>query len=487
MARTTCSLVVLIALVCFADSGLVFAQNGSPANSAKPNIVVILIDDQGWADVGYNNDKVHTPNIDQLAKGGIVFKQHYVMPQCTPTRVALITGRYPSRFGGAAMAASNAPAFPMGTPTIASMLKQNGYDTCLSGKWHLGSDFKHGPNHFGFDHSYGSMTGAVGMYDHRYRQGKFNETWHRNLELIEGFENGTHATDLVANEAIQFIKNKRDNPFFLYVPFQSVHTPLDERGKFVDRPTQLDPENKDRWLDEDKIEWFNDPAGKIQSEPDPEKRLFLAATYHLDSAIGKIVKALDESGQRDNTLILYSSDNGPQVNWGGNAYPDDLKLTKFNQPLPMRGKKVDVWEGGIHVPGFANWPSRLKPGHANAPMHIVDWFPTLAKLVGDQEYQTNELDGVDIWPVVSGTGNLDTRPLYWTWSTRTNRWALRYGDWKIVKYGVGAPGAVSEWQLFNLKSDPKESLNVASDHPEIASELHGHYLEHRKKDSPKVK
>ena len=121
------------------------------------------------------------------------------------------------------------------------------------------------------------------------------------------------------------------SPFFLYLAYHAPHTPLDERGEFVDTPTQLDPDNPKRWLNEDKIKWFNDPEGIIQSEPDPEKRLFLAVLYHLDHGIGQVIKALDASGQRDNTLILFTSDNGPQVNWPGNAYPDDLKLTDFNQ------------------------------------------------------------------------------------------------------------------------------------------------------------
>jgi arylsulfatase A-like enzyme len=448
----------------------------------KPNIVVILTDDQGWADIGYNNPKVYTPNMDKLAKSGATLVNHYVMPQCTPTRVALMTGRYPSRFGGAALAASNAPAFPLGTPTVASMLKRNGYNTCLTGKWHLGSNPDHGPNHFGFDHSYGSFAGAVGMYDHRYRKGKFNETWHRNHEIIEGYENGTHATDLVANEAINFINTKRDAPFFLYVPFQSIHTPLDERGQFVDRPTQLDPANPNRWLNEDEIKWFNDPKGIIQRETDPEKRLLLAAAYHMDDAIGKIVAALEKSGQRENTLLLFSSDNGPQVNWGGNAYPDDLKLTDFNQPLPMRGKKVDVWEGGIHVPGFANWPGHIKPTEINDATHIVDWYPTLAAMVDDNAEQHIAFDGVDLSSLLFENKSLVKRDLYWNWNTQTNRWALRYGDWKIVKYGVGAPDRAEQWQLFNLQSDPKEKNNVASQNREVLQQLHSRFLQHRAKD-----
>ena len=143
----------------------------------QPNVIIILTDDQGWGDIGYNNPKVYTPNMDNLAQNGALFTNHYVMAQCTPTRVALMTGRYPSRFGPHATAASTNPAFPKGTPTIASMLKSQGYDTCLSGKWHLGSSPDHGPNYFGFDQSYGCLSGAVGNYNHGYRKGPLFHTW----------------------------------------------------------------------------------------------------------------------------------------------------------------------------------------------------------------------------------------------------------------------------------------------------------------------
>ena len=199
----------------------------------QPNVIIILTDDQGWGDVGYNNPKVYTPNIDKLANSGALFTNHYVMAQCTPTRAALMTGRYPSRFGPHATAASTKPAFPKGTPTIASMLKSQGYDTCLSGKWHLGSSPDHGPNYFGFDQSYGCLSGAVGNYNHGYRKGPLFHTWHRNHELIEGSENGVHTTQLITDDAIRFIREKRDNPFFLYLPYTAVHTPLDERGKVL--------------------------------------------------------------------------------------------------------------------------------------------------------------------------------------------------------------------------------------------------------------
>lgn len=468
---------VLFTLLCLSVS--VFAAT----SEGKPNVIVIITDDQGWADIGYNNDKVYTPHMDKLAATGVTFVNHYVMPQCTPTRVAAMTGRYPGRFGGHALQASNEPAFPLGTPTMASMFKDSGYATHQMGKWHLGSYPKHGPNHFGFDGSYGSLAGAVGMYNHQYRlKGKFGVTWHRDHEIIDGYENGTHATDLIAAEAVRLIEKKRDKPLFMFVTFHAVHTPLDERGKFTDRPTQRDPKNPKRWLNEDEIEWFNDPAGKIQAEPDPEKRLLLAAAYHLDHAVGQIVEALDRTGQRENTLILFSSDNGPQGSWGGNAYPDDLKLTDFNQPLPFKGKKLDVWEGGIHVPGFANWPGKLKPRQMTQTVHIVDWLPTLAGLVGHEADEPIAFDGIDIWPAMSQGKALPDRDLYWTWSSRTNRWAVRHGDWKIVKYATGAPKAASEWKLFNLADDVKESKDLAADEPEMLAKMHARFLAHRAKD-----
>lgn len=339
-----------------------------------------------------------------------------------------------------------------------------------------------GPNRHGFDHSYGSIAGAVGMYDHRYRPGPESESCHRDQKIIPGYENGRHATDLVAEEAIRVIREKREKPFFMDLAFHAPHNPLDERGRFVDRPTQLDPKNPKRWLDEDDIEWFNDSEGIIQREPDPEKRLLLAVVYHLDHAISEVVRALDESGQRDNTLILFSSDNGPQGSWAGNAYPDDLKLTDFNQPVPMHGKKTDVWEGGIHVPGFANWPGRIVPKNVSDPVHVIDWLPTLAGLLGYHPEKPHELDGVDLAPVVFKNEALPKRDLYWIWYPKPSRWALRYGDWKIVRYSTKELKRATDWQLYNLKDDPREKKIVSNEHPEILDQLHGLFLKQRAKD-----
>ena len=454
----------------------------------RPNVLVIVTDDQGWGDIGYHNPAVYSPNFDALARSGARFTQHYVMPQCTPTRVAVMTGRYPSRFGPQAQQANNAPAFPLGTPTLGTVMKSVGYETHLVGKWHLGTSTEHGPTKFGFDHSYGSLAGAVGMYDHRYRQGQFAENWHRDDEIIPGWENGTHATDLTAREAVRVIEQEREAPFFLYLAFHAVHTPLDERGRFVDRPTQLDPARPGRWLDEDEIPWFHDPEGLIQREQDPEKRLLLAAVHHMDHAIGEVVQALDRSGQRDDTLILFTSDNGPQGSWPGNAYPDDLKLTDFNQPIPMRGKKTDTYEGGVHVPGFAVWPGRIAAKEVDEPVHVVDWVPTLAQLVGAAT--PADIDGLDLAAVLFDQ-HLRERPavmrpreLYWVWSSGSNRRALRYGDWKIVRYGKKEPQEPRDWQLYDLAADPREQRDLAADRPVVLADMHRRYLAQRAADAP---
>ena len=200
---------------------------GAPA---KPNIVIIVDDDLGWADVGYHGSAFRTPNIDRLAETGIELDQHYVAPMCTPTRAALLTGRYWSRFGNTSP--SNTQVLPFDTVTLATALRSSGYETAIAGKWHLGSKPEWGPRKFGFDRSYGSLAGGVGPWDHRYKKGDYSSTWHRNDKLIE--EEG-HVTDLLAAEAVQFIHAEHRGPFLLYVPFTAVHTPLDEPETFLDR------------------------------------------------------------------------------------------------------------------------------------------------------------------------------------------------------------------------------------------------------------
>lgn len=409
-------------------------------------------------------------------------------PQCTPTRIAAFTGRYPGRFGNAGLTATTAPVFPHGTLTLATFLKAQGYRTYLAGKWHMGVAEAHGPHHHGFDSSYGSFAGAVGAYDHRYRPHPPEQeiTWHRDGKIIEGYENGTHVTDLVSDEAIRIIEENKgsDQPFFLYLAYHAPHTPLDERGEFVDTTTQLDPDNPKRWLNEDKIRWFNDPKGIIQSEPDPEKRLYLAVLHHLDNSIGRVLRALDESGQRDNTLILFTSDNGPQINWPGNAYPDDLKLTDFNPPHPFRGSKYDAYEGGVHVPGFIHWRGKIPAHKVDTPVHVVDWMKTIGGFIGTEPEAPKgqpKLDGQDNSALLLAKANPTERPIYQLWGRPGNRWALSLGEWKVVHYGNKEP-LQSDWQLYDLSADPRESTDLAQTHPEKVKELYQHFLRERAMD-----
>jgi len=422
-------------------AGAVLCGSAVQAEGTKlPNIVVLLADDVGWADVGFHNPEIRTPNLDRLCEAGVRLDQFYVQPQCTPTRVALLTGRYPSRFGPHCTQASNEQACPLGTLTLASMLKTRGYDTALIGKWHLGSRLEWGPNHYGFDYSYGSLAGAVGMYDHRYRLNTpFAQTWHRDLEFVE--EEG-HATDLVTREATAWLKAGRTRPFFLYVPFHAAHTPLVEEAK---------------WLE------IN---GHIE---DPDRRLMAAAVTHMDWAAGRIVETLEEIGARENTLVVFISDNGGIAGaYSGHNYPEpDPPLKKgFSKNTPLRGGKTDVYEGGIRVPAFANWPGVLEPGVVEAPVHAVDWMPTLAAMTGYEPKSGTKWDGRDIGPLLRGESAPGERVLYWVWNRQRAAEALRKGDWKLLRNRAGEP-----WELFDLAKDPYEKEDLISRMPEKAGEL----------------
>ena len=438
-------------------------------NPPAPNVLLIVSDDQGWNDIGYHNPKIRTPHLDALARTGVELDCHYVQPQCTPTRVALMTGRYPSRFSLRCTQASNDRAFPIGTPTLATVLKSAGYATGMSGKWHLGSRAKWGPNHHGFDYSHGSFAGAVGMYDHRYRlKSPFAECWHRNHELVE--EEG-HVTDLTAAEAVRWIEQHKDpkKRWFFYVPFHAVHTPLVERDG--------------KWLKSN--EHFKRA----------DRRLYAAAVTHMDWAVGRMVDALRRTGQRERTLIVFTSDNGAQVNHGGNAYPPpDRKLTRFSSNKPLRGKKCDVYEGGYRVPALANWPGVLQPRKVTQPMHAVDWLPTLARLAGaempalarraaegrpvGEDSPAPAYDGANVWEHLTGAVADRPRTFYIVWGGGRRREALRHGDWKILRNRRRA-----EWELYNLADDPFEKTDLARDHAEQRAKLLEVYRRQRRLDA----
>ena len=405
----------------------------------RPNIVFIMADDLGWADVAFHGGNAPTPHLDRLAKDGLELTQHYVAPVCSPTRCGLLTGRCWSRFG--VTTPTNELALPTDTVALPQALQKRGYDTCLVGKWHLGSLPKWGPNHFGFDHSYGSLAGGISPWNHRYKKGEYSVTWHRNEELIE--EPG-HVTDLLTDEAVQWIETRGSAPFFLYVPYTAVHLPIKE---------------PDEWLQRAPASITGDVA-----------RQYAACIMHLDDSVGRIIGALDKAGVRDNTLLVFTSDNG-----GSTAENNDLKYPDDNCPngrltgnnLPLRGKKGDVYEGGTRVPTILSWPEHVKPGTADSPTQITDWMPTFCALAGFESDRNLKWDGTDLTQLLISQTPLPTRSIY----TAGPRWrasSLRYGNWKLVVSGEGQNRKV---ELFNIAADISESKNLADAEPERTTQM----------------
>ncbi len=428
------ALLAAVLLAWIAPSSTHAAQ---PPDARPPNIVFILADDLGWADIGYHQSDIRTPNLDRLAAAGVRLNRHYVYPTCSPTRVALLSGRFPSRFGVLA---------PLGATTkmrgedalLPRSLQKLGYQTHISGKWHIGETPEHRPLNYGFDTSYGYLRGQIDPYTHRYKFGD-HVTWHRNDQFVD--EDG-HVTDLITKEAIRVIESAGDKPFFLYVAHHSPHYPLNE-------PPQ--------W-----IAPYENTIGDLW------RRHFAGAVTHLDDSVGRIVEALERTGRRENTLIVFSSDNGGQRQW--NASPREYNgryppHTTLGNNEPLRGFKGDLYEGGIRVPAFVNWPGQLPAGSVfDLPTHTVDWLPTLFQVAGGDAAKLEMAEGVNLWSALQGKSPaLPDRAMYWKTPSGS---AVRKGDWKLIRHRGG-----NRVELFNLKADPLEQSDLADQHPREVAEL----------------
>jgi arylsulfatase A-like enzyme len=420
---------------------LIIATFASASAAAdKPNFVIILADDLGYGDLGYQGGKAKTPHIDKLAAEGVKLTAHYVHPMCSPTRTALLSGRYASRFG--VTAAQNEQAMPFGTPTLASILQGAGYDTALIGKWHLGSAMEFVPNKYGFDYSYGCMSGGATPDSHEYKIGPMQRSWHRNDQYID--EEG-HITDLITREAIKWLGERTEKPFFLYVPFTAVHVPIAEPEKWLAVNSHI---------------------------ADPAKRLHAADTSHMDDCVGQIIAAIEKKGVRDNTLVLFLSDNGAhaptdnkQDKYPGADHRPSLQVGGSNAPL--RGWKSSVYEGGIRTPGFAHWPKRWHPRVIDQPLSITDWLPTLCKLAGAALPANLQGDGQDIAPLLSGTAAVAPHPIYSVSGGFKTR-MVRVGEWKLIVIGEGARRTR---ELYNVRDDIGETNDLAASQPAKVTEL----------------
>jgi arylsulfatase A-like enzyme len=402
----------------------------------RPNVVYFLVDDMGSADCGFTGGtEIKTPQIDKLAAAGCRLKDFYVQPLCSPTRAALLTGRYPMRYGlqvGVVRPWADY-GLPLNEKTLADDLQAAGYATGIFGKWHLGIvGPEYLPTRRGFAKQYGHYNGAIDYFTHE-RDGGFD--WHEDDKLLH--EKG-YSTELVGKHAAQFVRdNAGRKPFFLYVPFNAVHGPYQPPEGGVDEYPQL--------------------KGNRQN--------YAAMLTATDKAIGEIVAATEEAGVRENTLFIFSSDNGG---------PEPGRITDNG---PLRAGKGTLYEGGVRVAAFAAWDGHIAPGSSNdQPMHVVDWRPTLDKLCGAKQVSDLPLDGHDIWPTLTaGEASPHEAILL---NTTPDNGAVRVGDWKLIARQASRAEAGNRRrrrpepvELYDLGKDPGEKTNLADSHPEKVAEL----------------
>lgn len=418
------------------------------ADSRKPNIVLIVADDLGWNDVSYHNSPdLKTPVLDRLARQGVQLDRFYVYPSCSPTRACLLSGRNASRFAipGPIGIDGGKSHLPLDSVTLPKLLKQRGYATALVGKWHLGATNEVGPRKFGFDYFYGYPHGQVDQFTHE--SWDLDPIWQRNEESIK--DDG-HATDLFAREACDFIRThagvgkKSSPPFFLELCFSVPHYPL-----------------------QDTEEWL----AKYAHIADPDRRTYAAMVSHMDEAVGRVVAALDQAKVRGNTLVLFTSDNGGQRDWlvsGRYGGKHGMYRTLGNN-APLRGWKVDLYEGGVRVVAFANWPGKLQPGVMKGVATACDFYPTIAALTGAPASGDLQREGMDLWPALQGRANIGPRTFHWDVGSHVG---MLDGDYKLIRRVRGklSPGEEAV-ELYNLAIDPLEQRNLATTASDVAARL----------------
>ena len=413
---------------------LPLANSSVRSAEAKPNIVYIVSDDLGWKDVGFNGcPDIKTPNLDKLAEDGVKFSQFYAQPMCTPTRAALMTGRYPFRYGLQTIVIPGPAGYGLATNEwlLPQALKEAGYTTAIIGKWHLGhGDLKYWPKQRGFDYQYGAMIGELDYYTHS-DAGVLD--WFRNNKPVH--EKG-YTTQLIGNDAVKYINGQSaDKPFYLYLTFNAPHTPYQAPQDYIDRYPNI---------------------------ADPTRRTYAGMVSCLDDEIGRVVAALDQKGLRDNTLIVFQSDNGGTRNAMFAGQMADLSKTKLPcDNGPYRDGKGTLFEGGCRVCALANWPGHIKPGiTADGMIHVVDMYPTLANLAGASTAKCLPLDGLDVWQTISANAPSPRTEI--VYNVEPFRGAVREGDWKLI-WRTLIPTSVD---LYNLADDPYETNNVAAAHPD---------------------
>jgi arylsulfatase A-like enzyme len=404
----------------------------------KPNVLVLFCDDTGWGEFGFQGNKqIPTPHIDSIAKNGVRFTQGYVAATyCSPSRAALMTGRYPTRFGHEFNSISRESGLSLDETTMAERLKSSGYSTCAVGKWHLGQKPEYRPTARGFDEFFGTLANTPFYHPTQFVDSRVSTEPKPKLE-----DPDFYTTDAYAERAVDWLDKQKGKPWFLYVPFNAQHAPLQAPQKYLDR------------------------FGNIKNE---NRRLFAAMMSAMDDAVGKILDKVRDMGEEENTLVFFLADNGGPTK----------STTSKNGPL--RGFKSTTWEGGTRVPFAMQWKGRIKPGQTyENPIINMDILPTSLDAAGAEIDPVWKLDGVNLLPYL--TGEKSGRPhetLYWRFG---DQWAVRHGDWKLV---AGNGGDRTNGELHNLADDISEAKNVAAEHPEKVAQLKALYATWNAEQAP---
>lgn len=438
-----------------------FGWLGGTAEADQPNIVVILADDLGNADLGYRGSRIRTPNIDALALGGVRLESYYGLPLCTPARAALLTGRYPMRHGLQTLVIfpSHKYGLPTNEKTLPQALREVGYATYMVGKWHLGhADRKYWPNSRGFDHFYGNVVGEVDYFT-KDRGGIVD--WQRNGVFLE--EAGYY-TRQIGDEAVSLIgQHDTSKPMFLYFASLAPHAPY-----------QVPAEDANAY------------AGIF---PDREHREYAAMITGLDREVGRVIAALEKKGMRENTIIFFTTDNGGATSAlfaTGARSPEDREasggVALGSRPPAsngeFRGGKGGLHEGGVRLPAIVNWPGRIQPGIVNEVLHHVDIMPTLLAVAGGAGDPSMPFDGRDARAAIFDGGATPHDDILI--HVEAFRGAIRRGRWKLVTISL----LPRKTELFDLENDPGEMENVADSHPDVVKDLEARLLAYASQQKP---
>lgn len=429
LSRVLSAAVLIAALAC------------GQATDRRPNIVVILADDLGYADLAvYGSERNRTPHLDRMASEGLRFTDfHSTGPMCTPTRAALLTGLYPQRFGESFEGALSGiddydTGLPLDALTIAEALRQIGYRTAMYGKWHLGYHPPFWPSEQGFEDFRGLGSGDGDHHSQIDRSGR-RDWWHNaEIEMEDGY-----TANLITDHSVEFIKRSEEEPFFLYVAHLAIHFPWQGPDDLAHRVEGGNYHNLTKLGDLDSLDVSSQANKMIEA---------------VDESAGRILAAVRERGSERETLVFFTSDNGGYRTYQGGYH-------NISENGPLRGQKTEVYEGGHRVPAIAWWPGRVEPGTSDALATTLDLFPTIWELAGGGTDRLS-VDGVSLAGLLLDGQALDPRTLYWRIRTRA---ALRQGPWKLVRH-MNDPS-----ELYDLSTDIGETNDLSAERPEVVGEL----------------